>query len=389
LDDLVDNPTAESGAIISALTPLRGSALNEAVRQLSGSGLGGAGQTVQQGSRSALGTMTGGRSGGGAGTGGGQTADAGLVQFAMANTGSTGLLADFGMAAFSGMETADAGSLGRAPGNTEVWVAGIGGFGSRDADGAAVGQSRRYGGAVAGLDYAVTLELGLAFSAFAGTTESDDDLVETDTDSLVLAGHVAWSSGPWQIDGALGVAYHRFDSARRLPALALTATGDRDGYEVTGDIAARYELAVDGFTLAPVAGLAVSWLHQQAWQETGAAGANLAVASSNSVSVQPRLGIGVSTEIDLGGGLVLAPQAEALYVAEVGDRDSGLTAHFPGAAVEFTVPAVEEPRHSGAVAVSIDLMPSDGGWALSAGYAGRFSRTSQDHGFLAGARLRL
>lgn len=51
------------------------------------------------------------------------------------------------------------------------------------------------------------------------------------------------------------------------------------------------------------------------------------------------------------------------------------------------MPGLDEPAHSAAVGLGIDLASNDG-WTLGAGYAGRFAEGAQDHGFLARASLR-
>ena len=136
----------------------------------------------------------------------------------------------------------------------------------------------------------------------------------------------------------------------------------------------------------PVAGLSLSLLREESWRETGAAGANLAFDDETTLVVQPRLGVGLSTEVALGDGLALAPGAEVLWVTELADRDSSYSASFAGATASWSVPSVEEPRHSAAVSLSADVLSEDG-WASSLGYAGRFGDGSRDHGFLLGARV--
>lgn len=390
LDALEDAPTPAVSTLLAALFPMDEAGVNAAVEQLSGSGLSGPAQTVRSGSQAALATIVGGGGIGSAG-GGGALADAGLVQFASADIGSTGVLADVGTGYAAEPQAARA-APPWLPGEPQVWFDVFGGFGSRDADGSATGQDRRYAGAAIGVrtDLDEEWEVGFALSGLGGTTESDDDLSTTDTVSVLAAGHARWSPGPWRIDGVLGFAYHRFDSERRITAVgpAATATGDHDGVEVIGDIGARYEIETGGVTVAPLAGLTMSWLHQEGWEETGAGGANLAIDADDTVSVQPRLGGGISTDLDLGGGLTLTPRAEAMWIAEIGDRDSTLSARFAGTTPTFSVPAVEEPRHSGAVALTVDLTPADGAWGVSAGYAGRFGDGAEDHGFLLRTSLR-
>ncbi len=392
LDALEANPTPDGQALLQTLFALDEPGVADAVEQLSGSGLGGPGQTVQSGSQGALSILTGGgtvSAFGASGGGGSGVAGAGLTQFAMADTGAAGLLAGSEMIAFAGAGGSEP-SGGRME-DTTAWIQAFGGFGSRDANGAADAVDRQYGGAIGGLRWAVdeTLDLGIAVSGVVGRTETQDGRVRTDTTSVMVAGHANWTpEGPWRVDGALGFAYHRFDSDRQLGfgTFQATATGDRGGYEVVGDLSVRYDVPLSDVTLSPIAGLGVSWLYEDAWQESGAGGANLAFDVETTVRVQPRLGLGLATDISLGDGLTLTPRAEALWVAELADRDGSTTARFADTTASWRVPSVEEPRHSAAVALTMDLA-SEEDWAVSAGYAGRFGGGAQDHGFLVGARL--
>ncbi len=386
LDVLETSPTAGSPALLQTLIPLDNAGFGEAVRQLSGSGVSGAAQTAQSGGSGALGILTGGGGAGAAGGSGG-AAGAGLTQFALAGSSATGLLAGSDMAVFS----AEGGSR---PGDAEagrVWVQAFGGLGSRDGEGAAKGLDHHYGGALAGVRGVVAegLSLGVAVSGYAGHSRTEDGLAHTDSRSYMVAGHANWEpDGYWQVDGALGFAYHRFESERTLGfgTFQGTATGDRSGYEALGSLSVRYELPLGVFTVSPLAALNVSWLREQAWKEQGAPGANLAFAEETTLVVQPRVGVGLSTEIAVGDGLSVEPRAEALWVTELADRDSSYRASFVGSTTSWDVSSLEQPRHSAAVSLSADLVSRDG-WATSLGYAGRFGEGSKDHGFLLGARL--
>ena len=378
LDALEDNPTPNGPALLQTLFQLTDAGVSGAVGQLSGSGIGGPAQTVQGGSQRALSILTGGAGFGAPGTGGSTAAaGAGPVRFALAD--------------YAGVNEARRRPEPGAADGMTLWVEPFGSFGSRQANGSAMAVDRYVAGAVGGLRWATdeTLDLGLAFAGSAGRTETEDGRAGTDSTSFLAAGHANWDpDGPWRLDGALGFAYHHFDSERhlRFGTFAATAAGDRGGYEVAGNVELRYDLAVDGVTLSPLAGLGASWLYEDAWSESGAAGANLSYDQETTVSVQPWLGLGVATDIALGDGLTLTPSVEALWVGELADRDSGYSARFTGTTASWQVPSVEEPRHSAAVQVSADLVADDG-WAASAGYAGRFGDGAQDHGFAIGVRL--
>lgn len=59
----------------------------------------------------------------------------------------------------------------------------------------------------------------------------------------------------------------------------------------------------------------------------------------------------------------------------------------PGPVRDGRYRELEEPRHSAAVSLGAELESLDG-WGLVAGYAGRFGKGAQDHGFRLGGSLR-
>ena len=370
LDALEADPPPAAGDVLDALHPLGAAGVIEGTRQLSGSGLAGVAQAASQASQVVLVAMQGAARQGGAPE---------IVQFAMAGTASGQSLPWVNIAP------------GRRPGaEHDLWIRILGGTGSRDADRSADKQSRYYAGATGGFVFprGEDLEFGLAFSGLTGSTESDDGLASTDVTSFVAAARTGWSPGPWVVDGVLGLAHHSFESRRDLTfgGLARTARGERDGFEVIGDLAASYDWQSGAVQVTPFAGLTASWLYEEDWEETGAGGANLAFEDADTLSVQPRLGLGLSTDMALDGGLTLTPNAQALWIFELGDEASDYTARFVGTEPAWRVPSVDEPRHSAVIGLSADLV-SDSGWSLSAGYAGRFSGESRDHGLQLEARF--
>ncbi|WP_421706978.1 autotransporter domain-containing protein [Algihabitans sp.] len=377
LDGLQAAPTPGSQSLIQALSPLTATKVEEATRQLSGSGMTGSSQIVQLAGQNLLAIIP---TGSGGSTFGGI---AGLTQFARAETGASDALDSLGLAAASGPGPAE-------QSGPHFWFEGLGGFGSRDGEGSSAGQNRYYAGAAGGvvlpLNEEVSLSLGLG--GFGGQVSTDDGLAETDSTSLLAAAKLTWAPGPWQVSGSLGFAGHRFESEReiRFGGFSETAEGERDGVEVLGDLAVGYDWQLSGLTLTPTAGLGASWLYQEAWSESGAAGANLEIDSADTLSLQPRFGVGVASDFELGQGLTLTPRAQALWIGRLGDESTDTTARFAGTTTSWRVPGLEEPDHSAALSLGADLAADDG-WALSAGYAGRFGEGARDHGFLLGGRL--
>ena len=380
LDDLQNDPNADQADLLQQLYGLNSvSELDQAVGQLSGDGLAGPAQTVQDGITTAMNqlpTSTGG--------GGGGASFAGLTQLALADTGAADWLATDRLWAAMPEAGAAAGS------SRLIWVQGVAGYGSQDGQGVADGQHRSYGGAVGGLRIPLQddLEVGPVFSGFAGRTETENGLTRVDSTSTMAALYGLWTPGKWSIDGALGAALHRFDSERDVAfgSFQGTATGKHDGYELVGRVQASYDETMGPFTVAPTAGLTTSWLYEEAWQESGGGGADLAIDRAETTSVQPDAGVGLRRSFAVGDGLTLVTRGQLLWIGQWGDSSGDYTAGFTGQTTGWTVPSLSQPRNAAAVGLSADLVSKDG-WTLQAAYAGRFATRTRDNGILLGVQV--
>ncbi len=392
LDDLEATREAEGDSADPLLQTLfaldDGSMLDAAVQQLSGSGAGSTAQATQLGSQAVLQLAQAGGGTGFARSGPASfaTRSVGLAQLALGEAGTTDVL---------GFVTAtpDVPDRRAETDGPQVWLQGVGGFGSRDGNGLAAGEQRHYAGFAGGVGFRLGggLELGLTLARVESQTNSDDGLVSGEGKALMAA-----ATGAWQPQGdglrlaaSLGLARHDLSSERRAVFAGYdeTASGDHPGWEFLGDLGATWDVELGALTVSPTAGLGLAFLAEAAWSESGAGSANLAYDDSESLTVLPRAGLGLSYDLELGQGLRLTPAAQALWLGRLGDRRSQYDARFAGTSTSWSVPGLDEPAHSAALSLSVDLAADDG-WSLGAGYAGRFSDGAQDHGFLLGGSLR-
>lgn len=148
-----------------------------------------------------------------------------------------------------------------------------------------------------GIDYRFENDLvaGMAFGYSYTSADLNEGLGNLDDQALRIGPYASWASGNWFVDGSATFAWHFYDGTRNIPALGLAAESDYDGYDFTGYLGTGYHINLDwDFYLTPIASLLYSHFHLNSFTETGAGGANLAMASRDSDSLQSRLGASLS-----------------------------------------------------------------------------------------------
>jgi autotransporter-associated beta strand protein len=396
---------AERNALLQALYDLDDvEEINRAVALVSGAGA----WHVGLGSR--IGTAMVGAASGGVGTirsGGAGLAgfaptvaslSADMTQTALGERGSMGLLETVGrpipvaskdvdpVLGLSGEE--GSGTASKGP---RLWVDSIGGFGERDADGYVPGQSHSYWGFVGGYRHPIgsDWEIGLASAYAASRVESDDGLAHKDGFSVLGLAQARWTPGPWAIEGGLGLARHVFDGERRVAFTGFdeTATGRSTSWEGLAQLDVRRDWTTPWGVISPLGGVALSVTREEGWSEKGGGAANLVFEPETDIRAQSHLGLGYERTWDVGDDLMLRPSVGLLWVANLGQLESGQRARFADGATSWQVPSLAEDRHSGAARIELGLS-SGAGWSLGLGYASRVAPGARDHAFRIGGALR-
>ncbi|PXW25368.1 autotransporter domain-containing protein [Paraburkholderia caballeronis] len=191
----------------------------------------------------------------------------------------------------TGIATGDAG-----PG-WGVWGQGFGGHASQGIDDNVDGYSANYGGLLVGADRAFgeRWRAGGAFSYTNTAVNNTDDSAgdSTRVNGYGLIGYASYSGEPWYVNLAASVTLQRYDSTREIgfDGFSGAANGQFNGQQYAASAEFGYPLALGGFTLTPLVSLAYSYLHQNAYTESGGNGAALAVDASHSTSVRSNAGV--------------------------------------------------------------------------------------------------
>jgi len=156
-------------------------------------------------------------------------------------------------------------------------------------------------------------------------------------DSINPAAFAAMDLGRLHADLMLGYSYNRYSSNRRIVfgGINRIAAADYDGHQLSGLVSAAYRFKPQSaLYLEPVAGIYMSGLFQEAYEESGAGAASLNVGSNDYWSLRSRLGPRLGVRLRP-GGLDTELQLAALWEHEFNSRQKGLTASFAGTGSSF------------------------------------------------------
>lgn len=214
-----------------------------------------------------------------------------------------------------------------------LWVRGFGGHGKTDGDGNAAASRLRSDGLSIGLDAEVSEGLRLGAAVTSGTSRLSTDNNETGkTRGTAVAVYGGYATGPWNFSGSASMSWgkNHIDRAIAFGTLNRIASGDFDSdtQSVYGE--ATYTMAVDGWTLRPLAGLSLSRSQSDGFTETGAGALNLQVAGQTIHSSKSLLGATASVEA---GRIRFEPRV--IWAHEFGDLNKTMTAQLQGAAAAF------------------------------------------------------
>ncbi len=210
------------------------------------------------------------------------------------------------------------------------WVGGYGTGGDVSGDGNAQGFNYGFGGGTFGVDRYVggNTVVGLAGGYAASHLRTDSLLQSSQVGSFQTALYASRVVERRYLLGIASYGYDSYRSARQLPG-NLTARGDYDGHQIGTYGEAGLLRRWGAWNWQPSLGLQYISLRQDAFTETGAGGAGLAVDGHTDDSFRGILGLRFARPTQF-AGLVLTPDVHTRYGYEFLDVDRFVTANFAG-----------------------------------------------------------
>lgn len=179
----------------------------------------------------------------------------------------------------------------------------------------------------------------------------------------------------WDVNG--GVALNDYDLKRHILIGSVDYNAESSSFGYQGMIGTNtgYRADLGGLVLSPSIGLDYTYLSMDAYEESGANGANLNVDSSDFQSLRARAGLRVA--FPMGTRNALEPYVEGGYSAELIADDAVVDGRFSagGGAFSLTGEQANESVAFGKTGVVYSL----GGGSLAAGYSGKFGSDFSSH----------
>ena len=214
-----------------------------------------------------------------------------------------------------------------------LWARGYGSYGNTDGDGNAAASRLRSAGLSIGFDAELQEGLHAGAAVTSGTSRLSTDNNETGkTRGTAVAVYGGYVTGAWNFSGSAGMSWGKshMDRAITFGTLNRIASGDFDSNTLSAYGEATYTMAMDGWTLRPLAGLSFSSNKSDGFTETGAGALNLQVAGQTVNSSKSLLGATASFDA---GRIRFEPRV--IWAHEFGDLNKTMTAQLQGAAASF------------------------------------------------------
>ena len=167
------------------------------------------------------------------------------------------------------------------------------------------------------------------------------------------------------LDGSALFGYNHATTKRDVDFVSQEANGTTDGYGVGLDSGIGYRVDLDDdTTVTPRLGLDYTYDHENGYTETGAPGANLAIASGDQNLLESSIGATFATKISLperDGTLdTLRPQLTVAWQHDVLNPSASVNEAFAGVAdSSFTAVSANPGRDAANVGLGLNLTPHD------------------------------
>ncbi len=231
---------------------------------------------------------------------------------------STSVVKNFGQTAVSQFKVTQ-------PGDSNVWVSGLGDFVTMNSTSHADGFQYNGGGYATGIDYAWTKKFraGIAFGQTFGTFKSDDNQASVKQDSI-MTGLYANYLQPLNDNQNLGLSgYFAYGSVENRADTLIGNSAYLPGHAKWNDdvfsfgLKADWNIKVtDKTTLTPFIGIDYVHGSQESFTETYSSGRRQYRDGNMQVWSVP-VGITVKKEVSVGGGQLLLPELTVAYVGDV------------------------------------------------------------------------
>jgi outer membrane autotransporter protein len=252
------------------------------------------------------------------------------------------------------------------------FVTGIGEFTKVDDTSVAHGYYLPTGGVIFGADYRVSSHFAIGLTG--GYSHTNGDLLYTtlDVDGGTVGAYATAFAGGFYINAAATGVFNDYESHR--DAMLGTASGDTNGRDFNGLVAAGYEWKSGGLTIGPTFSYQYTYVEFDGFTEHGSL-LPLSFNDQNAESSRTALGGKISYDWHL-GNILVRPELRLAWQHEFDDTANSIVASFAnGAGNSFTVNGPEIGRDSLLIGAGAAVIFNDR-VSVYAYYDGELARTN-------------
>lgn len=206
-----------------------------------------------------------------------------------------------------------------AQADKNVWLRGMGGFASTNADKQAAGFNESLYGVMLGSDYAITenLQLGAAVGYVHNRINTSQAGSGT-TDSIQFLGYGLWQRDTEFLNFAFGYGRDNYTTQRAVNLGGNTSyKTDADGNSGSLDVEAGTRRHIGSYTVEPSFGVRGDIISRNAFNEGGVVG--LKAKATTLSAAQTRIGAKFSRSIEFGINKRITPELRAYWLHDEGD----------------------------------------------------------------------
>jgi outer membrane autotransporter protein len=202
------------------------------------------------------------------------------------------------------------------------------------------------GGVAVGGDYEVNenLVVGAGFGYADTNIDLDGGFGSGDIDSFMSSIYGTYYIDRAYLEGVFTYGDHSYDNTRKISIGDIhdSAESNHDADAFTGLVEGGYNFAVYDMNMQPYASLLYAYLHEEAFQETGAGSLDMHMGSTQTNDWASELGLRVSQDFKLFSG-ILTPELKAAWQYDFNVDRHTMPISFTGSSLGLTVDGRKQP----------------------------------------------
>ena len=223
-------------------------------------------------------------------------------------------------------------SIYHTPQKWGVWGTLSATLGDRESENSTPGYSFTVQASSLGIDYQLTPELLVGFTAgYADSkVEYSPGSDRSDIYNSMIGIYSSYDVGSWYIDSMLSFADSKYRTRRHLTVggIRRTAKGDFDGTDLSCYFETGLRYSCNGILVEPLMAYEFGYLRQDGYTETGAGSLNLDVDSNSSTLHNGSLGVRLSKELFRDPDWIISGQLRGRWLHSFADTSQSSSVRF-------------------------------------------------------------